>query len=129
MAVPCALQPKRWENWLTGSTQNEGVVSLWKGQLALYSRPARFNATGAPTRSTRSVRAIRSSMKALGMRPAMDEAYLGRVPPGVLQLLPAAVAEPVQQPQHGSEDQDEQDEAVHPASAGEPGLDPRGDGT
>jgi hypothetical protein len=74
-AVPCAPQPKQWKNCLSALTVNDGDFSSWNGQHALYSLPPRFNGTRLPITSTMSVRAISSSMKCWGMRPATFGAF------------------------------------------------------
>jgi hypothetical protein len=45
----------------------------------------------------------------------MDKAYLGRGASGMRRcgLLAAAIAKTVHEPQHGTEDQDEQQDAMH----------------
>src|SRR4051794_14870752 len=45
IASPCAPQPKQWENPLSSLTVKLGVFSLWNGQQAFHSRPARISFT------------------------------------------------------------------------------------
>ncbi len=61
----------------TKMTVNEGVFSLWKGQQAVYSLPFLFNGTRALMTSTISLRAIKSSIKFCGIRPATTVANQG----------------------------------------------------
>ncbi len=42
-ASPCHPQPKQWANPLASFTVNEGERSLWNGQQATHSPPARLS--------------------------------------------------------------------------------------
>ncbi len=42
MASPLSPQPKQWKNCLAGLMLNDGVFSLWNGQLQTKAEPARL---------------------------------------------------------------------------------------
>jgi len=66
---------------LVGADPERRRLLVVEGQQALYSRPARFSCTRPPITSTMSVRAISSSMKCCGMRPATVRGELRREVP------------------------------------------------
>src|SRR5262249_49156550 len=74
MASPLLLQPKQYQNPMSGFTENDGVFSLWKGHNPTKRLPTRFSARCSPTRPTMSV-ASRTRATSSSTMPTADRDY------------------------------------------------------